>query len=147
MQPGIFEQYWFFWILSSTVSNRYVYKEIVISVTEQCVNEPQQMTLRNAGYDEFVFSKNNGVEMLLDTVEIKDLVNLENENRCQLNQFDVIHANGSAVSFNDELYRVLDLDQRQNFSLQVNTNTFPTDGTVEFLSYEFVILITSDGNT
>jgi hypothetical protein len=33
MQPGLSEQYWYFFILAETVSGRYVYKSVAISVT------------------------------------------------------------------------------------------------------------------
>jgi len=76
MQPGLFEQYWYFFILGSSAGENYVYKEVAISVTEKCAIELQVLDLANSGFDEFNFDKNTGVQRMLDSFEITQLVEL-----------------------------------------------------------------------
>jgi hypothetical protein len=76
--------------------------------------------------------------MLTDD-EVQDLFTYNNTKRCLGIEFEIYDANMNVISTTDELYRVLQLGSRTDFSIDLDTDTAPQDGTVVELEYPFKI--------
>jgi hypothetical protein len=129
-----------------TTSGAYVYKEAILSVSDGCDSVFQVITLASNTTEVFTVLKNEGVVTAISADDIEALFVLAEPNRCLLESFDVVHSgNDTLVAEGDELYAVLDLANRDNFSLSIDSDIEAQDGSVTTIDYEFKILATSNG--
>jgi hypothetical protein len=119
----------------------------MLSVSDGCDFVFQVITLESNTTEVFTVLKNEGVVTAISADDIEALFVLEDDNRCLLESFDVVHSgNDTLVAEGDELYAVLDLANRDNFSLSIDSDIEAQDGSVTTIDYEFKILATANGN-
>ena len=92
----IFEKVFF--IKGSSVSGNSVFKEVLFTVYDDCLRNPQVVTLAEAGTKILTFSKNMGLQNLLSLTELNALFSLGDPNKCLLETFEVLGGDGSPIS-------------------------------------------------
>lgn len=83
--------------------------------------------------------------MMIDETEMEALFMYNDSRRCLANTYEIYHDDETVISDTDDLYSVLNLGDRFNNSLTLNSNTVSQDGTVILLTYDFKIKAVNPG--
>jgi hypothetical protein len=144
LNPDTIGEYQFY-LAGETVSAAYTYKDILMSVTELCDEEPQVISLADDATDYNYYNKNQGELELFTEEEMVALFVLDTHaSDCLIQTYEILHSpNETVVADTDELYAVLQLATRTGFGLNFTTDIVLTDGTVLDYNYNFTILATA----
>jgi len=128
-----------FKVASFTIANVYAWKHVCVSISDPCTATDQIITPVDPEPLVLEYIKHNGVQMMLDEDAVEDLFQYNNSKRCLAIEYEIYSADGSVIDSEDDLFSVLLLGQRDNFSISLDTDSAPQDGTVVELSYPFKI--------
>ena len=134
-----------FYIFAQTAGAKYAYKEVMLSVSDGCDHVFQVITLTNPGTHIVEVTKNTGIIQMLSPEVIESLFTLENPNRCLFESFEILKADGTAVTSSDDLYSRFDIANRDTFAIKIDTTVAQTDGTVVTVDFDFKIKGTTNG--